>query len=379
MPTYALDARAANDHFPGIGRYTSNVARAMAEQLADDERLLLLVDPSRPSRWVLPEESGSQVRHQAVQASPFSLRQQWVVPRLLKKAEVDVYHSPYYLMPYRPGVPAILTVHDLIPQLFPKHVSAQARLIFRITTTLALQAATQVICVSEATRRDLQAHYELPRSVMTTIPEAASSRFRPLSGEAVSKMRRRYDLPEEYWLYFGSNKPHKNLTGLVEAWHVLLSTSPGRAPTLVIAGHWDPRYPEAKEAVTRLGLDESVRFLGPVAEGDLPALYSGAYAFVFPSLYEGFGLPVVEAMACGCAVVCADAASLPEVAGDAALLVDPRNPREIAAALQTLLEDEALRRTLQQRALRRAAQFSWTRTGKETLAVYRALVSTAGR
>lgn len=377
MPTYALDARTATDHFPGIGRYVSNLAQAMAAQLGDDERLLILLDPGRPSRWTLPEKPRSQVEHAAIRASPFSLRQQWLVPRLLGRYDADVYHSPYYLMPYRPGVPVVLTVHDLIPQLFSRHVSLQARLIFRITTWLALRRAVQVISVSEATRRDIQEHYRYSPEAIKVIPEAASPQFRPLPAGPVSEMRRKYRLPETYSLYFGSNKPHKNLVRLIEAWNQLLSACSPRAPILVMAGQWDDRYPEARRAVTRLGIAQSVCFLGPVADEDLPALYNGASIFVFPSLYEGFGLPVAEAMACGCAVVCADAASLPEVAGDAALLVDPRDPRAIADAVQTLLEDDSLRSELGQRALRRAAQFSWSRAGEETLAIYRQILSFA--
>ena len=377
MSRYALDARTATDHFPGIGRYVSNLAQAMAVRLGRDERLLILIDPRQPSRWRLPEKPRSQVEHVTVHASPFSLRQQWLVPRLLKRYDADVYHSPYYLMPYRPGVPTMLTIHDLIPQLFPRYVSLQARLIFRLTTTLALRCATQVISVSDATRRDLQEYYSLSSQGITTIPEAASPQFQPLPGGAVTEIRRKYRLPESYSLYFGSNKPHKNLTRLVEAWDHLLTVCSRDTMALVIAGQWDERYPEAKRAATRLGLEQNIHFLGPVAEDDLPALYNGATVFVFPSLYEGFGLPVVEAMACGCAVVCADAASLPELAGDAALLVNPREPRAIANAVQALLEDESLRRELRQRALRRAAQFSWSRTGKETLSIYRRLLRTS--
>ncbi|MFN3762133.1 MAG: glycosyltransferase, partial [Anaerolineae bacterium] len=142
---YVLDARTATAHFPGIGRYVVNLARAMAPLLAPDEHLTLLRDPAQPSPWDLSALAGERVRVLDVPLSPFSLRQQWTVPRLLARLEADLYHSPYYLMPYRPGVPAVLTVHDLIPLLFPRQSTLQARLLFRWTIALALRTARHVI------------------------------------------------------------------------------------------------------------------------------------------------------------------------------------------------------------------------------------------
>ena len=378
VPTYVLDARTATDHFPGIGRYVSSLAQAMSAQLSRYEQLLVLLQPGQQSRWAHLEQTRSQVECIAVQASPFSLRQQWLVPRILRRHRVDVYHSPYYLMPYRPGVPVILTAHDLIPQLFPRHVSLKARIVFRLTTALALRSAEHVITVSDATRRDLEAHYQSASAAITTIHEAASPQFRPLPAEPVSEMRRKYGLPESYSLYLGSNKPHKNIASLVRAWSQLLSSFPQRPPTLVIAGQWDARYPDARHLATDLGLEPYVHFLGPVAEEDLPALYSGASLFVFPSLYEGFGLPVVEAMSCGCPVACSDSSSLPEIAGDAALLFDPRSIESMVESIRIMLQDEMLRRQLAERSKRRAAHFSWQRTADETLAIYRALAESTG-
>lgn len=378
MPAHVLDARTATDHFPGIGRYVSSLAQAMSAQLNRDEQLLVLLQPGQQSRWTDLEQTHPQVECVAVQATPFSLRQQWLVPRILRGHRADVYHSPYYLMPYRPSVPVILTIHDLIPQLFPRYVSLRARIVFRFTTALALRCAEHVICVSGATRRDLEAHYQIGSSSLTTIHEAASPQFRPLPAATVSEMRRKYDLPQSYSLYFGSNKPHKNLVRLVRAWNHLLSSFPQRPPALVIAGQWDARYPEARRLATRLGLGSYVHFLGPVPDKDLPALYSGASLFVFPSLYEGFGLPVVEAMSCGCPVACSNASSLPEIAGDAALLFDPRSIESMVDSIRSMLQDEMLRRELAERSTRRAAHFSWQRTAGETLAIYRALAASTG-
>ncbi|HID89588.1 MAG TPA: glycosyltransferase family 1 protein, partial [Anaerolineae bacterium] len=187
--------------------------------------------------------------------------------------------------------------------------------------------------------------------------------------------RRKYGLPERYILYLGSNKPHKNLVRLVEAWALVTKrgtrdTEHGSRTTLVIAGAWDPRYPESRERAESLGLG-NIRWLGPVPESDLPALYTGATVFVFPSLYEGFGLPVLEAMACGAPVICSNVSSLPEVAGDAAVTFTPTDPGAIADALDRVLNDAGLCADLRDRGLRRARLFSWDQSARRTLALYR--------
>ncbi len=365
---HILDARTATAHFPGIGRYVANLARAMAPLLAPEERLILLRDPTRSSPWDLSALAGERVRVVDVPLSPFSLRQQWAVPRLLGRLGADLYHSPYYLMPYRPGVPTVLTVHDLIPLLFPRQSTFQARLLFRWTTARALRAARHIVAVSEATRRDLTRHFHVPGDRVSVIPEAPDPAFYPRSPAEVEAVRRQYGLPDSFVLYVGSNKPHKNLTRLVEAW--ARSTEYGTRNTLVIAGVWDPRYPQPRLLAERLGL-QTVRWLGPVPEADLPALYSAATLFVFPSLYEGFGLPVLEAMACGVPVVCSNTSSLPEVAGDAALLADPTDTGALAAAIADLLGDRARREEMRERGLRQVARFSWERTATMTLGIYR--------
>ncbi|UCC62816.1 MAG: glycosyltransferase family 4 protein [Anaerolineae bacterium] len=370
MTAYVLDARTATGHFPGIGRYVVSLARAMAALLEGDERLVLLLDPGRPSFWDLRTLDGQRLRVVDVPLSPFSLLQQWAVPRLLRRCQADLYHSPYYLMPYRPGVPALLTVYDLIPLLFREHVSFRAGLLFRWATALALRVAGHVLTPSEATRRDLLSVYRLTPEKVTSIPLAADPALRPRPAAEVETMRRKQGLPEGYVLYLGSNKPHKNLVRLVEAWARL---QPQPYP-LVVAGAWNPRYPEPRLRAEALGLRPSVLWLGPIPESDLPALYAGATAFVFPSLYEGFGLPTLEAMACGAPVVCARIPSLLEVGADAALYFDPTSVAAMADALKRALADPDLRADLRQRGLARAAQFSWERAAQETLCAYRQML-----
>lgn len=371
MTHFVLDARTVTPHFPGIGRYVANLARAMVPLLGEGERLLLLRDPTRPSPWDPTALAGERIQVVDVPVSPFALHQQWVLPCLLRRLGIDVYHSPYYLMPYRPGVPTLATVYDLIPLLFPQIVSPRARLLFRWTMALALRAASHIIAISQATRHDLLAFFRPSPQKVTAIPLAADPGFHPRPATEVERVCRKYALPEEYVLYLGINKPHKNLVRLIDA----LSQIQHHVSrfTLVIAGVWDSHYPEPRQRVEALGLENGVRFLGPVPEEDLPALYAGAALFVFPSLYEGFGLPALEAMACGVPVACSNTSSLAEVVGDAALTFDPTNVDVIADALNRLLADADLRADLRQRGLRRAAQFSWERTARQTLELYRSV------
>ncbi|MBC7260905.1 MAG: glycosyltransferase, partial [Chloroflexi bacterium] len=243
MITYALDARTATEHFPGIGRYVINLAREMSSSLRRGERLLLLCHPSSSSRASFGEITGESIQLLSVPYSCFSLQQQWSIPRVLRQIGVDVYHSTYYLMPYRPGVPTLLTVYDLIPLLFPEHVSPQARLFFRWATALALRAATHILAISETTRRDLLSIFRIPVHKVTAVPLAADPSFYPRPMSEIEAVRSQYHLPDHYVLYVGINKPHKNLVRLIEAWARL---QPQPLP-LVIAGVWDPRYPEPRQ------------------------------------------------------------------------------------------------------------------------------------
>lgn len=362
-----VDGRTIQDHFPGIARYTFNLVRALA-CVASGEELCVLHDPAaRNTRYDL----GELRRYPNVQLVPgvapvFSLSEQWCISRQAKRLACNVVHAPYYVRPYVMPAPVVFTAHDLIPMLYPAYFMRHERFIFGVAMALAWRTAHKVIAVSQATARDLQRLLGVPDDRIAVVPEAADPAFRPQPEQAIATVREKYALPKEYALYFGSNKPHKNLVHLVDAWAVVAEHMP---IGLVIAGHWDARYPQAKERVAVLGLERRVHFAGPVAEADAPAVYAGARVFVFPSLYEGFGLPVVEAMACGTPVVCSRTSSLPEVAGEAALLVDPNDTPGLVAAICRVLEDAQLARALRAKGLEQAAHFSWEQTARATLAL----------
>jgi alpha-1,3-rhamnosyl/mannosyltransferase len=364
-----LDARTATDHFPGIGRYVINLARALP-QVAPSLPLSLLCDPVAPTmRLPLPG-----LPHILCPDGPFSLRQQWSVPRQLHQQRATLYHSPYYLMPYRANVPTVLTVYDLIPLIFPRYFSAAQRVIYRGAHHLALRAARVILAISQATKSDLIHYFHVVPERIVVTPLAADDHFHPQPPAAIAAMRRKYGLSDSYLLYVGSNKPHKNLARLVRAFSQFTFAPPTADLQLVLAGPWDPRYPQAKKSVVELGLQGRVLFLPDVPEEDLPALYSGAMVFVFPSEYEGFGLPVLEAMACGAPAICSGASSLPEVAGNAAIAIDPADVSGLFAAISRLLGDDALRQEMKERGLAQAARFSWRRTAQETASAYRTMM-----
>lgn len=364
---YCLDGRTATTHFPGVGRYVANLGRALAPLLEQRERLCILRDPDKPRLFEAFSELPENVEILDAPWSPFSLGQQWRIPALLKRVGAAVYHSPYTLFPYLTPVPTLLTVHDLIPLLFPEQSTRKARLFFSTALRLALRAAREVLAVSEQTRRDLEQRFR-PRAVRV-VPEAAAPHFRPAPAEAITKLRVSLGLPQTYALYLGSTKPHKNLAFLVATW--LQHPMPW---PLVVAG---VRADHASELPDESSLRGRVLLLGPVDDKNLPTLYSGAELFIFPSLYEGFGLPILEAMACGTAVLCSNRASLPEVGGKAARYMDPLDAEALVGAVHELAASPSLLQTMREQSLARAADFSWSQTAAMTLATYRRLASAA--
>jgi alpha-1,3-rhamnosyl/mannosyltransferase len=364
----ALDGRTIQDHFPGIGRYTFNLALALAESGPADDILLLHNQRNRNTRFDLDLLRAKPNLSVLESNSPyFSLVDQWRIPRQLRARQSALYHSPYYVMPYFAPCPAVVTVHDLIPLLYPHYFTAARRLEFYATVRLATRAARMVVADSEATAADVRRLLHLDARKVRVVHAAADPTLVRPDDAVIASVRARYNLPETYVLYVGSNKPHKNLIRLVEAW----SKMPNRNRTqLVLAGSWDSRHNEARLAATRLGLESDIRWLGSTPQHDLAAVYSGATLFVFPSEYEGFGLPVLEAMACGVPVLCSNSSSLPEVAGDAAVLLDPGDSDSWAEAIQRLLADEGLRMMYGERGLRRADQFTWSETARQMREVY---------
>jgi glycosyltransferase involved in cell wall biosynthesis len=364
-----LDISAAVHRRAGLGRYAESLTRALVA--ADPHRYALFYNRER---GIEPLEGLEQLPTHTVALGYKPWRMLvWMgqlarVPFNRLVPDATLFHATeHLLMPLR-GVPTVLTVHDLIFRHLPEHHKTLNRWYLNWTMPLYCRRADRIIAISHATQRDLIAAYDVPPEKITVIHEAADPRFRPQPPEAVEAVRTRYGLPERYLLSVGTIEPRKNLTRLLEAFEALHAE--GLTDALVVVGGRGWLYDDFFARLERSPAREAVLFPGYVPDADLPPIYAGAQALAFPSLYEGFGLPVLEAMACGAPVVCSNTSSLPEVVGDAALLFDPHDVTAITQALHRLLSDDTLHADLQQRGLDRAATFSWDRVAAETEAVY---------
>ena len=287
------------------------------------------------------------------------------------QAPPDLLFVPAHVLPLIRPRRTVVTVHDLGYLYYPEAHTPFARWYLDISTRWNARVATLILADSVATQRDLVRFYGTPLDKIRVVYPGPGQELSPARDpEALARVRQRYGLPARYMLYVGTLHPRKNLERLVQACHRLCQGYPGPLlPHLVIAGKKGWLYEALYRQIGLLGLQGRVHLPGYVPQEDLPALLSGAQAFLLPSLYEGFGLPVLEAMACGVPVICSNVSSLPEVAGDAALLVDPLDVQAITDAMARLLAHDTLRQELVERGLAQAARFSWLRCAQEALAV----------
>ena len=292
------------------------------------------------------------------------------IPVAAAQNNLDVLHFPRFSVPRIKRRPAVVTIHDLAFRHHPETLTPAGLAFFRRSTAQAVERADVIIAVSGQTRQDLVDIYGISPHRVYRIYNGVEPHFCPGDPNvARNRVRRRYGLDAPYILFLGTLEPRKNAVGLIRAYDLLCKENASDC-TLALAGGKGWLYKEIFETVESLNLQDRIRFLGHVDEADLPDLYRGARVFVYPSFYEGFGLPILEAMACGVPVVTSRTSSLPEVSGDAALLVDPDDPESLAHAMKGVLEDETLASRLQEQGYRRAAEFSWERAARETLDVY---------
>lgn len=288
---------------------------------------------------------------------------------------VELFHATDHLLPRLQRIPAVFTVYDLTYRLTDTHTTLN-RLFLTWMMPRFLRAARAVIVISEATRRDLLAHYRVPAEKVHRVYGGVAASFRRTSTDAMMAVRARYGLPTRFILSVGTIEPRKNYPRLLEAYRRLRDQ--GRTEGLVIVGKRGWRCEAFFERLRALDLEGVVTLPGFVADEDLPALYSAAEVFAYPSLYEGFGLPPLEALACGTPVVVSNTSSLPEVVGDAGLLVPPDDAEALAAALTRLLDNPVLRAQLSARSFHQAAQFTWEATARHTLEIYQEVLHVPG-
>ena len=305
--------------------------------------------------------------------------EQVIFPRVCGRLDVDIAHVPYWAPPLRSTVPVVVTVHDLIPLMLPSYRGGTLQRLYTALVSAALRRASSVLTDSEASRQDILRRLILAPERVHAVPLGMDARYGPEPAPDDGRTRAGYGVPDRYTLYLVEFDVRKNLATVLAA-HRRVKPALTKPCQLVVAGRLPERdtpfTPDPRRLMRDEGIDErAVRFCGFVEEGDKPALYRGAAAFIFPSLYEGFGLPPLEALACGTPVVGSDVASLPEVVGDAGVLLAPDDVEGMAEALIRLASDESFRREMSRRALDQAARFSWDRTARATLRVYRGVLS----
>jgi glycosyltransferase involved in cell wall biosynthesis len=359
--TLGLLAYALNRSPTGIGHYTRNLFHAFS-QLGLDYHLLIA--------GAGPYAHHIHPLHGASLAPALLTLGQLEIAWYAHRFTLNLLHDPIGLAPfslchsYR-----LVTIHDVFPLSFPGHSTIFEDLLYRFWLPLILTHFDVIITVSQNSKQDICKFLHIGDQKVIVIPAASTKHFRYLPQEEVSMLLARYGVIRPYILYVGSVEPRKNLLRMLDAYQLLLRWSDRWKFMIVGARNYWKSYPVAQK-VEQLGLQDQVIFTGYIPDEDLPALYNGAELFCFPSLYEGFGLPVLEAMACGVPVVTSNCSSLPEVAGDAAILVDPYNVDEIADAMKRVLSDRELAQELRHLGLERAKQFSWEKTARETIAVY---------
>jgi len=353
----------------GSGQYTHCL---VGELMAlETEYTLLLPREAKPS-------TGDP--HHRFIATPFpkneNLAKVWFEQVSFPRAcrGMDVAHVPYFAPPLYPSIPTVVTIHDLIPLILPAYKGSILVRFYTRLVSIAAKRATAIITDSHSSKRDIINLLNIPGEKVQVIPLAADERFKPGVGTAaLDRVRRRYSLPQEFILYLGGFDQRKNLNTLFRGFRGLKERLGDKCP-LVIAGTLPSEdtafFPHPRCLAEEVGVSDSVRFIGWVSEEEKPALYSLATLFLYPSLYEGFGLPPLEAMACGTPVIASNAASLPEVVGDGGVLVDPQEPAAWAEAMVSLLTSPQKRENLSAKGVEQAQRFSWQRTARETLEAY---------
>jgi glycosyltransferase involved in cell wall biosynthesis len=367
-----VDLSAAVQGHAGLGRYAEELARGLLVDCPSDEELgIFYNDPQR--RRPAPPLDALPAIGRPWSSKPWRLAvllaQLTHVPQDAMLGRPDIFLATQHLLPRVASGVTVFTLHDLIFRHLPEAHLPLNRWFLNLAVPRFLAAADAVIAISECTRRDAMRFYGVPDQKIHVIYEAADPRFRPITDAAyLAGVRQRYGLPQRFVLYVGTIEPRKNLPVLFEAFKAALPVLPD--VKLVICGKKGWLYDETFASLQALGIEREVRFTGFVPDADLPGLYALAEALALPSRYEGFGLPVLEAMGCGTPVICSNTSSLPEIAGDAALLVAPDEVAGWTAALSKLLGDPELQVEMRKRGLRQSARFTWAKAAQETRALY---------
>ncbi len=353
----------------GAGNYIIQLIRALNEAQIDDQ-LVIFAQPYGPELFKLP--TNDLIEWHIVGEMPPGERLIWEQTRfssLIHRARIDLLHSLHYTKPLSLPCASVVTFHDMTFFFYPQLHTRTKRWFFPIAMRISARQADGIITVSESTRRDAIQLLGIDPGKIFATQLGVEPMFRVIEGEAsLSDIAAKYGLPENFILYLGTIEPRKNLPNLIDAFNILVEK--GLQQKLVLAGKFGWMYEEVLTLVRDHGLKDHIIFPGYIEQDDLPMVYNLASLFVYPTIYEGFGLPVLEAMACGVPVVTSDIASLPEIVGEAGLLVPPGDVNALSEAISRGMNDEELRTNLRRAGIQRAKKFRWERTAELTQQVY---------
>ena len=369
--TIGIDARLfGTAQAAGVGQYAEELVRYLVKHDTTNQyRVFVTADAATNFPIYAPNLTKS-----AVPFKHYTYSEQFLYPNTLKGAGLDLIHYTNFNSPiFFKQTKSIVTIHDLTLWFFPgrKQKGAFKQLLYRIVIRQACRNAHHIIAITEATKQDIVKLLKIDPAKITVVYEAASERYHQLIQPAnLEQIKRKFNIAKPYFLYIGQWRAHKNVIRLIRAF-ALLRRRYQLDYQLVLGGKIDLVYPEVMSTIKELGLQDEVVLTGYISDDELPYLYNGAECFVFPSLYEGFGLPPLEAMACGTPVVSSNVSCMPEVLGDAAIYFDPLNVEDMAKAMAEVGKNYTLKRELKAKGLRQAKLYSFDRMAEETLAVYR--------
>ena len=365
MAHVGIDARLTHYRVGGISSSIKGIIAALPSPPGQTVTIL----QSRKSRSGLSD----RFQHAKVWTPPHHPLERITLSLELIRHRLDLLHSPDFIAPLRGAKRHIITVHDLSFIHYPEYITAASRRYYNGQIEASVKLADHILTVSQSSRQDLIDVLDVSPSKITVQWQGVDDTFKPLPLAATSQIIRRLNLPDDYFLFVGTIEPRKNLVGLARAYRDLLSRFPD-APKLVIVGRPGWHFQQLMSDIDAVGINEHLVFLHDVADKRLPALYNHALALITPSFYEGFGMPALEAMACGAVPIVSNVSSLPEITGGVGLLVDPHDDMTIAAAMQRVLADSAWRARQTQLAVERARRFTWAATAKIVQDSYQALL-----
>lgn len=366
----AINAHILSEADAGVANYTKNLIESLLA--IDSQNSYTLFGRKEYLERFSKGKVSLSCSDLSLKKSPVRLLwEHFILPLKLRRNDLDIFHFPdHSLSLLGLPCPGIITIHDLAFWRIPKAFNYTRQIYKRFVSKRSIRKAERIIAVSDFTGSELKQIFNIPDGKISVVHNGVSKSFSPhLKSSRIQEIKKKYAIDENFILFVGTIEPRKNLPRLVRAYDKLLKGS-NIGQKLVIIGAKGWLYKETFKTVQELGLNRRVIFLGYIPEYKLPYFYNLADLFVYPSLYEGFGLPPLEAMACGTAVISSNTSSLPEVVGDAAILVDPYNVDEIAEVMYSVLSNEGLRKKLEEKGLKRAKMFPWEKTAQKTLQVY---------